>query len=241
MSVAPSKWTANFVLDNERAEIVVEVTDRAPSFVSFKGTYAGVSGQIVDTLRATANGESDIIDLCNEWDALHLTHVDTLTPQQAAMLEGVRMTLIMLNGERYGASGDLEDIDDADFSNSDDVIDSRDVVKRIEEIEGAFEAAGLDPENLPEGSSAQDAADELKTLKALEDEASPYAPDWSHGEALIRESYFTQYAEQLAEDIGAINKNAEWPLAHIDWEAAAAALKIDYTEVDFDGVTYLIR
>jgi hypothetical protein len=50
-----------------------------------------------------------------------------------------------------------------------------------------------------------------------------------------------EYAEQLAEDIGAINKNATWPNDCIDWEKAADQLKQDYTEVDFDGVAYWIR
>jgi hypothetical protein len=59
--------------------------------------------------------------------------------------------------------------------------------------------------------------------------------------ALIRDSYFEDYARQLAEDIGAIDSKASWPNNHIDWEDATDALKQDYTEVDFDGVSYWIR
>lgn len=58
---------------------------------------------------------------------------------------------------------------------------------------------------------------------------------------LIRDDYFTTYAEQLAEDIGAIDRNAQWPMSYIDWEAAANALRQDYSECELDGVTYLIR
>lgn len=65
--------------------------------------------------------------------------------------------------------------------------------------------------------------------------------DWKYGEALIRDSYFATYAEELASDIGAIDRNAKWPLSHIDWEAAADELKMDYTAIDFDGVEYWIR
>lgn len=50
-----------------------------------------------------------------------------------------------------------------------------------------------------------------------------------------------EYAETLAEDIGAIDRNAGWPLMHIDWEAAADALKMDYRQVDYDGVAYWMR
>lgn len=58
---------------------------------------------------------------------------------------------------------------------------------------------------------------------------------------MIAEGYFTEYAEQLADDIGAIDHTAGWPLNHIDWEAAASQLKQDYSEVEFGGTTYLWR
>lgn len=123
--------------------------------------------------------------------------------------------------------------------NTDDVIDSRDVIARIEELEderdaleGVKETVLWDREN----------ADELTALKALAEQGEQYAADWLHGETLIRESYFETYAEELAADVCAYDsREARWPLTHIDWEAAAEELKQDYTEIDFDGVPYLIR
>lgn len=138
-----------------------------------------------------------------------------------------------------------------DISNSDDTIDSRDVIARIEELEAerdAFDEAQAEraTENGDETGAAwadvyEAEADELKALKALAEEAEGYSSDWRHGETLIRDSYFVEYAEQLAEDIGAIDRDASWPLSHIDWDAAADELKQAYTSVDFDGVTYWIR
>jgi hypothetical protein len=58
---------------------------------------------------------------------------------------------------------------------------------------------------------------------------------------MIAEQDFEAYAQELAEDIGAIDRNANWPLNHIDWEAAANELKQDYMSVEFDGETYLVR
>lgn len=121
------------------------------------------------------------------------------------------------------------------ISSSEDIIDSRDVIERIAELEGDDD---LD----------QAEAYELDQLRSLADEASGYAPDWEYGEALIRDSYFEDYARELARelagelagDIGAIDPSG-WPLTYIDWEAAADALKQDYTEIDFDGVSYWIR
>ncbi len=132
------------------------------------------------------------------------------------------------------------------FSNSDDTIDSRDVIARIYELEDELECCVVDEENETVASEdgeidLTDEHEELQVLRALAEEAEGYAADWPHGEVLINESYFTEYAQQLAEDIGAIPDEAGWPACHIDWDAAADALKIDYTEVDFDGTTFLIR
>lgn len=113
------------------------------------------------------------------------------------------------------------------ISNSDDIIDSRDVIARIEELEDQEERD-------------EDEQEELKALKALEEEAQGYS-DWKHGATLIRDSYFEKYAQELAEDIGAINKGDEWPNNCIDWEWAANELKYDYTSVNFDGVEYWVR
>lgn len=116
----------------------------------------------------------------------------------------------------------------ADISSSADIIDSRDIIARIEELESE--------EQLEEEEQL-----ELAALKNVAEQAEGYAPDWPYGEGLIRDSYFVEYAQQLAEDVGAIDPKANWPLCHIDWEAAAEALQMDYTSIDYEGVTYWIR
>jgi hypothetical protein len=121
----------------------------------------------------------------------------------------------------------------AEPQNADDVIDSRDVIETIAELIEQRESE-TDP-------WSQDDADYLATLEALADEASGYAEDWEYGETLIRDSYFEDYAMQLADDIGAIDAKAAWPLTCIDWEQAAQELQMDYTAVEFDGVTYWVR
>jgi len=103
------------------------------------------------------------------------------------------------------------------IDNFDDVIDSRDVIARIEELEGEREALQLEIDDAEtqwlkteagtneahavvdrrqaayvalDAWTASDDADELRILKALADEASGYAADWTHGETLIRDSCF---------------------------------------------------
>jgi hypothetical protein len=156
--------------------------------------------------------------------------------------------------------------------NSQDLIDSRDVIKRIEELEEdrenlqfaideaqeALETADVDKDderpdspyanlrkavedaiyNLESWDDSDD-ADELTALKNLAEDAGS-SPGWNYGETLIRDSYFEEYAEQLATDICDMGKAEGWPFRHIDWEAAAKELKQDYFTVDFDGEDYWI-
>jgi len=119
------------------------------------------------------------------------------------------------------------------IDNSQDIIDSRDIIERIAELE-----ADRDDENvgLLECESA-----ELEALTALADEASDYAPDWQYGEVLIRDSYFEDYAQELAEECCEMLSDLSWPYTCIDWEKASRELQMDYTAVDFDGVTYWVR
>lgn len=130
------------------------------------------------------------------------------------------------------------------ITNTDELIDSRDVIERIEELKGALD---IDASEVLPGTSEemQEMRDELSTLRKLAKDAED-SPDWQYGETLIRESYFTDYIEQLIDDCYEMPKELKsggWPYRHmtIDYKAAAEEAKADYTEVDFDGITYLIR
>ena len=158
-----------------------------------------------------------------------------------------------------------------DPTNLDDIIDSRDIIKRISELEDerddlvterddakeAYEdacknlerandwedlkAAAIEAERDLASYDEEGDGQELKALQALADQAEGYSDDWTHGATLIRDSYFREYAQDLADDIGAIPKDAGWPSTCIDWEQATDELKQDYTSVDFDGVDYWVR
>lgn len=133
------------------------------------------------------------------------------------------------------------------ISNTDDVIDSRCVIERIEELEAEREAlrdaiaedaseANMKALDLFEATDGS----ELDALKAFAEEAEGYAPDWRYGAALVRDSYFEDYARELLEDCGDIPRNLPHYI-EIDWEATARNIRMDYTEVDFDGVSYWVR
>jgi hypothetical protein len=40
---------------------------------------------------------------------------------------------------------------------------------------------------------------------------------------------------------GLVQHAYSWPASHIDWSAAASALRMDYSQVEYDGVTYWYR
>lgn len=136
-----------------------------------------------------------------------------------------------------------------DIDNSEDILNSKDIEDRIDELEAERGALVDDLADNPTGEAKQaladwdasDEAEELRKLKAFRDELEPYCEDWHHGETLIRDSYFKEYAQEFAEDIGAINRDAQWPNNCIDWNKAARELQMDYTSGDFDGVTYWAR
>jgi len=136
-----------------------------------------------------------------------------------------------------------------DITNTADILDSRDIIARIEELRSDLEAIHDDRGGAPDfdewleevavttTDAAQDDAIELIALEKLASQCEGYG-DWQYGETLINDDYFETYAEELASDIGAIDRNAKWPLNHIDWTAAAEELKADYMSVDFDGETF---
>lgn len=117
-----------------------------------------------------------------------------------------------------------------------DIIDSRDILERIAWLEKEI-AETFEPDE-----QSPDLGGELLLLRELRDAVNQEtSQDCADGLTLIRASYFETYAQELAEDIGAIGRDLQWPLMHIDWEAAADQLKMDYTQIEFCGVTYWVR
>lgn len=128
------------------------------------------------------------------------------------------------------------------ISNSEDIIDSREVIERIKDLTDQRDTFNEDPTENAIFELTDDEVKELAALVKLADEAEGYADDWRYGVTLIRETYFETYAREFAEDMhGEAIKNASWPFDSIDWEAAASDLQMDYTSVEFDGVSYWVR
>jgi hypothetical protein len=119
----------------------------------------------------------------------------------------------------------------SDIITTDDIIDVRDIIARVEDLESC---------------PNEEEVAELATLTALLDELNgaggdeQWRGDW-YPVTLIRDDYFRTYAQELAEDCGMIDANAVWPARCIDWAQAARELRMDYTSVTYAGVTYWTR
>ena len=74
--------------------------------------------------------------------------------------------------------------------------------------------------------------DEKKQIKEMVRKGRDYNSDFDSGETLIRDSYFQEYAKELAEDIGCLPEGHNWPAYCIDWEFAAKELQYDYSHID---------
>lgn len=128
-----------------------------------------------------------------------------------------------------------------------DVIDSRDLVELLDELHGERDAwveneGGDEDEQARTAEQwAEEFPDEAELVKALEGIEENAPADWLHGETFIRDSYFENYARELADDIGAIDAKAGWPNNCIDWERAADELRTDYTSYELGDVTYWAR
>lgn len=125
----------------------------------------------------------------------------------------------------------------------------------LREVADEWQALLDEIEELHEHDNTQDdeAAEEIKAdCKKFEDlcdelGVSPVGPAtllwWSenHDSSLVPEDEFEDHAREMAESIGAIDPDANWPLNCIDWERAAEELQTDYTSVEYDGATYYYR
>ena len=139
--------------------------------------------------------------------------------------------------------------------NSMDIIDSRDIIERIDylvQLQDDFQEDN-ELEDYPGYEESEEDSKwyewdeseegfELNKLQELTNEVQDYAEDWENGCILIRDNYFSEYAEELVKDIGDLPKDIpSYLYNNIDWDGVAEDIQQDYTEVDFDGVSYWVR
>lgn len=128
-----------------------------------------------------------------------------------------------------------------DISNYANTIDSRDIVKRIDELENQYTN---DDGELDFGDETDD-ADEHALLADLVSEVEDSTRDKARdGVTLVRDSYMEDYAREWFEETSESadrDQSNRWPFNHIDWEAATEEFQMDYTSITYDGVDYWVR
>lgn len=115
----------------------------------------------------------------------------------------------------------------SDWSNK-QVIDSRDIIERLQELED-------DVENLDESDK-----EELELLRAVNEDGQNYSGDWENGELLINDSYWVDYVQEMLEDTGDIPKDLPHYIV-INWDSTAINVQSDYASIDVGGNAFWIR
>jgi predicted nuclease with TOPRIM domain len=154
--------------------------------------------------------------------------------------------------------------EEIDFSEN--IIDTRDIIEKYEEIDNELTNSRERIEEIREELKplSRDIPDQEEDYYALKDELNDLEgyiedliqenlvlmdfvdkyedeiPEFTDGAVLIRDDYFVEYAQQLADDIYDI-EDSRWPFCHIDWDEAAEALQQDYAIVEIAGDVYWYR
>ncbi len=121
-----------------------------------------------------------------------------------------------------------------EFCNMSDLIDSRDIIERIDALEIEIEEI---EETYTENDDCIELKEEFETLQDIIDNI--YGARL--GVTLIHEDYFETYAKSYAADLGLINDDTAWPATCIDWDQATNELKADFYEIDYDGQSFYHR
>lgn len=147
---------------------------------------------------------------------------------------------------RYSNWTDLSDLA------AESTFDSRDVeawISELEDEQAAYEedrdAANTNEDGTPVLTSddhdrALERAALIVALIAIRDEAG--CADWHRSETFVNDSYFEDYARELADDLGYLGRDRDNPLlACVDWEQWTDLVRQDYSSVEVEGATFWYR
>ena len=136
------------------------------------------------------------------------------------------------------------------------IIDTRDLIETRDELKEqilesfledfphyadmteSFEDIRFEEEELD--SWKLDWVEDLSKITRIDELVNEIGSEFEDGVQLIEESDFEDYCADLLKDLGYISRDfPSW--IEIDWESTASNIRLDYGEVEFDGITYLYR
>lgn len=248
------KKTLTFLdADNHRATLDIEIkhNDKNKSVFSMSGSICGYGGQCQDEIKPLGNYQTELLDA---WKNYHLNNMRAGTPKQEKAIKDeeaklgrrfnydmareflTSINLLIDNGQEYGGAWYHDNLPEG----FDDTIDY--LINNIEaqekEKEEAKELAQANEgktdddillEKMSEEGIDDDMLDacrsylELMSTDDLADFSEAYAGQFDNDE---------EFSQDLAEQIGAIDRQANWPNNCIDWEMASREIMNDYVESD---------
>jgi len=119
-----------------------------------------------------------------------------------------------------------------------DIIDIRDIIARIEELAEDLTTYSAETRAHPEWAEEHATlCTIMRDLKGCGGDEQ-WEGDW-YPVTLIRDSHFTDYAQELVCDC--YDLKGVPPFVHIDWEATAREVRMDYSATEIGSVTYWYR
>lgn len=83
-------------------------------------------------------------------------------------------------------------------------------------------------------------SEELDTIERINSVEDAVGSEFEYGVTLIEEDEFEEYCRDLIEECGYISKDfPSW--IEIDWSRTTDNIRADYSEVEYQGTTYLAR
>ena len=133
------------------------------------------------------------------------------------------------------------------YNGQDDVMDSREILERIEELTAEFiDATETDPADVMTaddwafGLTSHDAEELAALIEFTEENDGRYGDSFKDGVIFYHEDYFTEAMKELCSDIGVLPRETpSWIV--IDWDETASNMQVDYTEATFRGSEYWAR
>lgn len=247
------KKTVSFIdADKHRAIIELEITDRNgyPEFTA-SGSYLNSGGQCLDQIKPRTQAQRKLIYL---WENYHLNGMSAGTKEQDEAIKkwqadnkydfgkaceylksiGLYEVKHPKTGElyKYGSGWIREDL------SSTFLIGLKSIVFEIEKEEREREKEEAKKEKTEDEILAQK-MEEFGIDEDLTDACRAYLDAMNVDDLSdFEESYSGKFnndedfAQDMAENIGAIDMDAKWPNNCIDWEKASSQLMQDYTEQD---------
>ena len=136
-----------------------------------------------------------------------------------------------------------------EFTNNLEQFDSRDMNDRINNLEEEIEEIEYEIEDdvfesEEEKNSLQsylnEITEEFDTLNSVKEEWG-HDPSFEDGILFVREDCFSDYTETLVYDYVIYDELPCWISAHIDWQAVADEILVDYQSIELNGTTYYGR